>query len=93
MNMQVQEVINAIKVSNFNNDEFASILQAVQNARASAGRDTIRSLTVGDAVTFNGRRNRTVNGTVMKVKIKNVVVLDNATQTKWNVPASMLTLV
>lgn len=91
--MQIQEVVNAIKVSDFSNDDFVAIMEAVQNARAQAGHQTIRQLQVGDTVTFNGRRNRLVTGTVVKIKIKNVVVQDNATQTKWNVPASMLTLV
>ena len=91
--MQLQEVINAIKVSNFSSEEYKSVIDAVNYARSQAGQQTIRQLQVGDTVTFNGRRNKLVTGTVVKIKIKNVVVLDNATQTKWNVPASMLTLV
>lgn len=93
MQMQVQDVVNAIKVSNFTNDDFVAIVNAVQNARAQTGRNTIRELKVGDTVTFTGRRSKTVTGTVVKIKIKNVVVSDNSTQTRWNVPASMLTVV
>lgn len=93
MQMQVQDVVNAIKVSDFSNEDFVAIMEAVHNARAQSGKQTIRQLQVGDTVNFKGRRNVLVTGTVVKIKIKNVVVLDNATQTKWNVPASMLNLV
>ena len=51
--------------------------------------DAIRKKFVGDKVTFTGRRGITVEGTVMKVKIKNVTV-DCGTSGRWNVPASML---
>ena len=93
MQMQVQDVVNAIKISDFSNEDFVAIMEAVHNARAQSGKQTIRQLQVGDTVNFKGRRNVIITGTVVKIKIKNVVVQDNANQAKWNVPASMLTLV
>ena len=53
--MQLQEVINAIKVSSFSSEEYKSVIDAVNFARSQAGQQTIRQLQVGDTVTFNGR--------------------------------------
>jgi hypothetical protein len=51
----------------------------------------MRSLVIGDKVSFTGRGGRLVTGTVDKVKIKNVLV--DTGMGRWNVPASMLTKV
>ena len=89
--MNVQEIVKAIKTSPLTNDDFQEIFEAYKYAKELQSHQVIRKLTPGDAVKFTGRRNRIVNGIVKKVKIKNVVVFDLATQTNWNVPASMLT--
>jgi hypothetical protein len=52
----------------------------------------MRGLVIGDTVSFTGRGGRLVEGTVLKVKIKNVSV-DTGVTGRWNVPASMLTKV
>ena len=60
--------------------------------RTFLGKEFMRGLVIGDTVSFTGRGGRLVEGTVLKVKIKNVSV-DTGVTGRWNVPASMLTKV
>ena len=45
---------------------------------------------VGDRVTFNDRKGITQEGTVTKVKVKNILVLTDS-DVGWDIPASFLT--
>ena len=83
------DTINAL-VSKMSLEDVKMVSERLNMQRTFIGKQTIRTLTKGDRVSFNGRRGLT-EGTVLKVNIKNVVV-DTGT-TRWNVPASMLTKV
>ena len=55
---------------------------------------SINSFSVGDKVSFVGRRKLTVTGTIIKVKKTNVLVKEAGIfGTTWNVPAGSLTLI
>ncbi len=89
--MTAYEISRAIINGNFSISEFDEIIQAVKFARTQLGRKVSFELRKGDTVSFVGRGNRTVTGTVTDVKIKNVIVSTPAGN--WKVPASMLTKV
>ena len=90
--MSIQTVNAEILAGNFTNDQLSSIIDAVKFARAKLGRQSIRSLALGDSVNFNSSKlGRNVTGIVTKIAIKYVTV--KTASGLWKVPASMLTLV
>jgi len=84
------ETINSL-VSKMGLEDIKMVNERMSLQRTFLGKDIMRSLTIGDKVSFVGRGGITVEGTVDKVKIKNVTV--NTDRGRWNVPASMLTKV
>ncbi len=89
MTMTAYELTRAIIKGNYTNEELTEIISAVKYARAQLGRTVTVQLRQGDTVSFVGRGNRTVTGTVSDIKIKNVIV--STSTGKWRVPANMLT--
>lgn len=89
--MTAYELTRAIIKGNYTNDELTEIIEAVKYARTQLGRTVSVQLRHGDTVSFVGRDNRTVTGTVSDIKIKNVIV--STATGKWRVPANMLTKV
>jgi methyl coenzyme M reductase subunit D len=85
------ETINTL-VSKMGLEDIKIVNERMSLQRTFLGKDIMRGLSIGDKVSFTGRRGITVEGTVMKVKIKNVSV-DTGSSGRWNVPASMLTKV
>ena len=90
LNVNELKSINAL-VSNMSLDDIKLVNERMNLQRTFLGNAVKRSLVIGDTVSFNGRRGLT-EGTVLKVKIKNVTV-DCGNSGRWNVPASMLTKV
>ncbi len=90
LNVNEMKTINAL-VSNMSLDDIKLVNERMNLQRTFLGNAVKRSLVIGDTVSFNGRRGLT-EGTVLKVKIKNVTV-DCGNSGRWNVPASMLTKV
>lgn len=86
--MSVQTAITAIRNCN-TDEELRQIIDAVKLQRQFISVQNIRSVVIGDTVSFTAR-GRTVQGTVEKVNRKNVKVRETGTFTIWNVPASML---
>jgi ASC-1-like (ASCH) protein len=87
----IQDVNSAIMFGSFTNEQLDSILAAVKYRRAQIGRDTRRSIMMGDVVRFtHPKTGRTHQGNVVKINIKNVKVKEGFTT--WNVPANMLTV-
>ena len=84
----VQTAITAIR--GMNNDEINQVVEAIKLQRTFNARQTARSLTVGDTVSFDGRGGRMVVGTVTKINRKTVLVKDSASNTVWRVTASLL---
>ena len=91
LNTIEMEKINAL-VSKMGLEDIKVVNERMSLQRTFLGKDIMRGLTVGDTVSFTGRGGRLVEGTVLKVKIKNVSV-DTGVTGRWNVPASMLTKV
>jgi hypothetical protein len=90
LNVNEMKTINEL-VANMSLEDIKLVNERMSLQRTFLGNTIKRSLTIGDKVSFNGRRGLT-EGTVLKVKIKNVTV-DCGNSGRWNVPASMLTKV
>lgn len=89
--MNIQQVIREIQMgADVTNEDLNQVIEAVRYRRSQMGRQTVRSLKIGDRVSFNGRNGYT-EGIVKDIKIKNVIVREG--MLNWKVPASMLTLV
>ena len=84
----VQTAVTAIR--NADRNELNQIIEAVKLQQTWLAKQSARTFSVGDAVQFTGRGNRTVVGTVSKVNPKTIVV-DSPSQGRWKVTASMLT--
>ena len=78
-------------IQNSDRDQLNQIIEQVKLRQTFLARQASRSYSVGDVVSFTGRRNNTVTGRVTKVNQKTVVVLDSNSSTQWKVTASMLT--
>jgi len=72
------------------NEELNEIASYIKMRRQQLTKAVVRSVTKGDKVTFAGR-GRVYNGTVVDVKIKNLIV--ETQYGRYRVPASMVTVV
>lgn len=89
--LTIQDVNSAIMFGSFTNEQLNSIAAAVKYRRGQITRENKRELMIGDIVRFtHPKTGRTHQGSVVKIKIKNVQVRENLTT--WNVPANMLTV-
>jgi hypothetical protein len=78
-------------VSKMGLEDISTFSERMRLQRTFLGKDIMRSLTIGDKVSFTGRGGVLVEGTVEKIAIKNVSV--DTGRGRWRVPASMLTKV
>ena len=90
INVTEMETINKL-VASMSLEDIKMVNERMSLQRTFLGKDVMRSLVIGDKVSFTGRGGRLVTGTVDKVKINNVLV--DTGMGRWNVPASMLTKV
>jgi len=88
MNKKLQKIIEDI--STLNGVEISSVVEAVKMRRNQLHFSDAQSFTVGDRVSFNGRRGAIEKGTVEKIKIKFILVRTTS-GIRWNVPGSHLT--
>tara|TARA_Y100000385_G_scaffold26823_1_gene25467 strand:- start:177 stop:452 length:276 start_codon:yes stop_codon:yes gene_type:complete len=87
----MNNALTAIKaIHKADRSDLNKIIEAVKLQQKFLAKQAARSFTIGDAVQFKGRGNRTVVGTVHKVNPKTIVV-DSPSQGRWKVTASMLT--
>ena len=86
--MNIKQITTAILTEGYTNDELNSIFDAVKYARGQLGKQKKNQFTVGSSVKFRGKDGKTVQGTVVKIGIKNLQVRANFTV--WRVPAAML---
>jgi len=90
--MDIEKLNSAIMFGSFTNSELSSIIDAVKYAKSRLQKTTIRSLMVGDNVSFTSNKTgQNITGFVTKIAIKYVTV--KTVQGLWRVPANMLTLV
>ena len=91
--LTIQEINRAIMFDSFTNAELSSIAEAIRYNRAQLVKQTKRELAIGDTVKFtHPKTGRVHTGQVLKIKIKNVNVLENGIS-RWNVPANLLEVV
>lgn len=73
--MNITDINVAILQGGWTNEQLTSIVDAVKFARARVADQTRRSMTIGTKVKFTDpRTNRTYEGVVNKIKIKNVLI-------------------
>jgi hypothetical protein len=65
------------------NNELNQVVEAIKLKRTHLARQVARSVVKGDIVQFEGRRGQMIQGKVMKVNQKTLVVMDSQTQTRW----------
>lgn len=87
--MDFGQIKHAIRNGDFTTDQYRELFAVVKTAHRAASYIAAGNFSPKDKVTFTGRRGVTYKGEVVKVKIKNVLVL-TTDGTKFNVPASML---
>ena len=91
--MDIGQINTAIITGTFTNEQLTSIVDAVKFARSKVAQQTKNTITLGTQVRFTDPRNgRVHNGTVSKIKIKNILV-NCPTYGRGglvNVPANML---
>ena len=81
---QAIEAINRIDST----EEIRDLFDAIRLRQTFLGNKTIRTLAVGDTVSYEGRNGHT-KGRVVKINRKYVLV--DTPKGKWRVPATMLT--
>jgi hypothetical protein len=67
------------------------VIDAVKMRRTVIAKKNARGLSIGDSVSFKGKKGQTVRGTVTKVNSKTVDV-DVGAHRKWRITATLLTL-
>lgn len=90
--LTIQKVNEAIMFGDFTNDQLDSIYAAIKYRKGQLVRSNVRTLSKGVPVKFtSGCTGQLITGTVMEVKIKNVIV--QTAQGRYRVPANMLEVV
>jgi len=89
--MDIKEITHEIMFGNLNNRDIESIVSAVQFARAQIAKNTKRSLSVGNTVTFRSPRLGSHTGRVEKIAIKYITI--RTPQGLYKVPANMVEVV
>jgi hypothetical protein len=88
--MTADQIANAIRFTNWTNNDLSKFVDAVKFARAQLTRQNIWTFGVGDSVRFHSSKHGLVAGTVEKVAIKYVTV--RSYKGLYKVPANMLTV-
>lgn len=86
----IKQIIKEIQFGDLDNSDLDQLIEAIKWRRSSLARHNVWTLKKGDRVSFTGRRGYT-EGTVVDVKIKNVIV--DTSMGRYRVPANMLSQV
>jgi len=89
--MNIKEITHEIMFGGLSNQDLESVISAVQFARAQLSKNTKRSLSVGNTVTFRSPRLGSHTGRVEKIAIKYITIRTN--QGLYKVPANMVEVV
>lgn len=84
------ETLSHFVLTQASNEELNELISQIKMRRQQLTKAVVRSVVKGDKVTFTSR-GRVYNGTVMDVKIKNLVV--ETQYGRYRVPASMVKIV
>ena len=87
--VEIDKAVDSIRHMSL--DELKIIQDEISMRRTSLSRENMRTINVGDKVSFTGRNGGEQTGEVTKKAIKYVTV--DTGFGRWKVPASMLTLV
>ncbi len=89
--LTAEQLASQISFGSFTNQQLNTIAEAIKFRRSQLARETRRSIVPGDTVKFtHPKTGRVHQGSVVKIKIKNVQVREGLTT--WNVPANLLTV-
>lgn len=84
------ETLSHFVLTQASNEELNSLAEFIRMRRQQLTKQTVRSVSKGTKVTFTSR-GKVYNGTVMDVKIKNLVV--ETQYGRYRVPASIVNIV
>jgi len=82
------ETLSHFVLTQADNEELNTLIEYIKMRRQQITKSNVRSITKGAKVTFTDKRGKVYNGTVMDVKIKNLVV--ETQYGRYRVPASMV---
>lgn len=85
------ETLSHFVLTQASNDELNTLNEYIKMRRQQITKANVRSVTKGMKVTFTDCKGKVYNGTVMDVKIKNLVV--ETQYGRYRVPASMVKIV
>lgn len=86
--MSNYEIAANFILMNADNEELNNMIEFIKMRRQQLTKRTVRSVVKGAKVTFTDKNGKVYNGTVMDVKIKNLVV--ETQYGRFRVPASMV---
>ena len=87
--MSLKQINELILTSELTDADISSIIESIKYVRSRNARLNLRTFRVGDAVQFkSSRSNQTVQGTIKKIAIKNIVI--DTPAGAWRVPANMV---
>lgn len=81
------ETLSHFVLTQASNEELNTLVEYIRMRRQQITKQNVRSITKGDKVTFTSR-GHIYNGTVVDVKIKNLIVQTQLS--RYRVPASMV---
>jgi hypothetical protein len=85
------ENISHFVLTQANNEELNTLVEYVKMRRQQLTKQNVRAANKGSKVTFTSRNGTVYIGTVMDVKLKNLIV--DTQLGRFRVPASMVTIV
>lgn len=87
--MNVNEIVAAIASGNFNLEDHAKIMNALNYAKDTAAATTRSTLKIGQVVYFTDKNGVRIDGVVKKIMQKNIGV-DCGANGKWRVSPNLL---
>ena len=89
-NTQLASITNSIL--QMSSEELDATINTIKYRRDEINNKLKDNFQVGDRVSFEGRKGKTIFGLIEKKNIKKLVIADETqTYMKWSVPPSMLT--
>ncbi len=85
------ETLSHFVLTQASNEELNTLIEYIKMRRQQLTKQNVRTITKGSKVTFTNRNGTVYTGTVVDVKIKNLIV--EAGLGRYRVPASMVKVV